>query len=154
LLAVLFFQNLLCFTTIVAICYTLINNKALILVCKFNFMTTQSLKQVGKKVFFVGFLGSCLASVVSYIGRQPGAIDSSGQYMENPYHSIMGYTFGVWLVFLVLLFIGCWMVLQGKKQKLGLMWILLLVPIVNLIVLKKVFDLPDLSGDGSIQKAV
>ncbi|MES2288062.1 MAG: hypothetical protein V4547_20415 [Bacteroidota bacterium] len=117
-------------------------------------MTAQNLKKVGKKVFFVGFLGSCLASVTASLGRQPGTVDRYGKYVENPYHNILNYTMGVWLVFLIILFLGCWMVLQGKKQKLGFMWILLLVPIVNLIVLKRVFDLPDLSDNNLSQKLV
>ncbi len=99
-------------------------------------MTSTKLQSLGKGIFFVGFLGSCLTSLLIYMGSK-----------EAPPSELVPYYIAYLVLFLVLC-LGCWMVLKGKKQKLGIMmWVLLLVPIVNLMVLKKAFDLPDLSNN-------
>lgn len=97
-------------------------------------MTSSKLQSLGKSVFFVGFIGSCLTSFLIYIGSK-----------EAPPSELVPYYIAHLILFVVLC-VGCWMVLKAKKQKLGIiMWVLLLIPIVNLMVLKKAFDLPDLS---------
>jgi hypothetical protein len=98
-------------------------------------MTSTKLQSLGKSVFFIGFLGSCLTSFLIYVGSKEAAPSE-----------LVPYYIAHLILFLVLC-VGCWMVLKGKKQKLGIMmWILLIVPLVNLMVLKKAFDLPDLSN--------
>ncbi len=98
---------------------------------KVNHMTSIKLQSVGKKVFGTGFIGSCITSFLIYVGSK-----------EAPFNELIPY-YIAHLILFILMCVGCWMVLEGKKQKLGLMWILLLVPYVNLFVLKRVFDLKD-----------
>ncbi len=109
-------------------------------------MTAKKLQNLGKKLFFLGFLGTALAGLLIYLGRQPGYVDIHGVFIANPYSQISSYFFiGYWIFFILLLF-GCWMVLKGKRQRLRIWLVFILVPYINLFVLKKVFDLPDLSS--------
>ena len=104
-----------------------------------------TLLSVSKVFMLLGFIGVGLSSLAMVISKQAWVMDNHGNVLENPYHNFLDALFITRIGCLLLILFCCWLAVHAKRQKTGYIWFWILVPILNLYLIKMIFDLPDLS---------